>query len=75
MIDYNGSSAVSKLRRPFLSNRYFFITVRRLQPLRFDHRPRENALRPPHVNLIDRTPNEKLPVVELVFTEGVVDVS
>jgi hypothetical protein len=25
------SSAVSKLRRPFLSNRYFFITVRRPQ--------------------------------------------
>jgi hypothetical protein len=40
------SIAVSKLRRPFLSDRYFFIA------LRFDCGPRENALRSARTNLI-----------------------
>src|SRR5579863_7152064 len=29
-------------------------------PLRLDHRPRENPLRPAHANLIDRTPTKSL---------------
>jgi hypothetical protein len=34
-------------------------TRRCMRHPRFDHRPRENALRLPRANLIDRTPNEK----------------
>ena len=46
------SVAVSKLRRPFLSDRYFFIVVRLLKRREKFGRPVENARRSARTNLI-----------------------